>query len=187
MAHRQTRHELIGLAWGPQPKAATRSATVSREVVHPAEVGIGMVMATDSLPLLAHHWPGPLQMQRHPLALKPQGRHVVACRRRQLPQQSSEGGVVMELVRAVEIPRPGAAFFRIPGGLAPQPEDVLQEHSGVQGVRVQLQQAQGEGEEGLQPKAAPRRRRQGNHGTRARQRFRAIFSNAARSTPATTG
>jgi len=136
-------------------------------------MGIGVVMAPDDLPLLTHHRPGPLQMQRHPAARKTQGRHI---RRRllcQTLQQRGEGRVVMEAAFPMEIACPGAALLGIASGRSPQGENLLQQHSGVQGIGRQLHLAQGQGEQGLKGEPTQRElgRRdggKGGHGTKAR-------------------
>jgi len=65
MAHGQARHQLIGLAVGVEAQAATATSAIAIDVVHGAEVGVGMVVAPNPLARGTNHGPGALDVHGH--------------------------------------------------------------------------------------------------------------------------
>ena len=146
MTHRQTGYQLVHGAGSEEADAAASAAAIAIEVVHPTQVGIGMVVATHHLPQLTHHRPAALQVQGNPSAIEPELFQVLPGMTKQLGEQIREAGIPMELPDPVEIPCPGAAGIWVGVGACLQLPDRLQLQGQIEGIGLQLHLPQGQGE-----------------------------------------
>ena len=120
MAHGQARHQLVGLAMGVEAQAATAARAIAIDVVHGAEVGVGMVVAPHPLAWSTDHGPGALDVDGQLGRIKAQGQQIGPHLLLQLATQPGKGGQPVDLGDAMEVAGPGIAGVGIALLLAPQ-------------------------------------------------------------------
>ena len=149
MAHRQTRHQLIEAVGGKQAQATTGLAAITGEIHNRAEMGIGVVMPPDGLLRRAHHRPAALDVELHLAEIKSQRNQISPSMLSQGLHQGGKHRPPMQLPNAIDVSRPGATWFRIALGLAPQLHYLLHPLGQLQWIRLQLHPRQCQREKGL--------------------------------------
>ena len=119
MAGDQTWNQFIDLAMGPEAETATAVAAITAEVVHSAEVGIGVVMTANHLTRLCEDRPTSLKMQRYGITIKTKLKQIAMGEAHQLSNQSMKIWMVLKLPTAMKIASPGTTRRRVARGLTP--------------------------------------------------------------------
>lgn len=128
VADGQARHQFVHLPVREEPEGAATATAITRDVVHGTEVGVGVVVTPDRLPRLAHHGPGPLQMQLQLIGVEAQHPQIGHSNKLQLADQPAKGRAAVYLPRVMKVTCPGAAFRRIARISTTKLQSILQHH-----------------------------------------------------------